>query len=558
MTASTIQSQVSELLCEDSNYHIGPVIALQDGSLFTIMVVTKKHIKTLDDNISSHYVMGRQSFDGGRTWGNPETIVAFPPQPGWIAGTHVLQSREGYVHVFSLRITRYKWETGEFAGDILHTRMDDIHGTNATTQKVECLDRYTGAINSLLQTKSGRIVVPFSTLVRSETGDYSYFVSSTIYSDDEGATWQASNDVAVKDGETYLESGAIEPIVLELANGSILMLIRTTLGRFFYALSADGGATWSEAKRTAFRSSNSPTSLLRLADGSLLKIWNHCDGHPLHTVISYARQTLHAAISDDEGATWHGYREIVRRLPDDPADTHLAYPFPTAIGTDDVLVKLFSVNSRRGESWNEPLAKMIRFSPSFLRETKLAERFADGLGAWSTAGNCRVDDGEGPAGGRKLVLTAEAGVPAAACLNFPYGSSGRVRLEYAAEAEAAAGDMGVGGARLVLSERYIDPFHYTNGGEGAERLREAVLRECAVVALAPALVARQAALELAWDANSKELRATDAAGTRTYALAGECGGFGYVTLVADSGRLTIAGVEAESLRGGRSGIEFGG
>ncbi|MBO9608309.1 MAG: exo-alpha-sialidase [Paenibacillaceae bacterium] len=548
MTASTIQSQVAEQLCEDSNYHIGPVIELQDGSLFTIMVVTKKHIKTLDDNISSHYVMGRQSFDGGRTWGNPETIVAFPPQPGWIAGTHVLQSREGYVHVFSLRITRYKWETGEFAGDILHTRMDDIHGTNATTQKVECLDRYTGAINSLLQTKSGRIVVPFSTLVRSDTGDYSYFVSSTIYSDDEGATWQASNDVAVKDGETYLESGAIEPIVLELANGGILMLIRTTLGRFFYALSADGGATWSEAKRTAFRSSNSPTSLLRLADGSLLKIWNHCDGHPLHTVISYARQALHAAISDDEGATWHGYREIVRRLPDDPADTHLAYPFPTVLGTGDVLVKYFSVNSKRGESWNEPLAKMIRFSPSFLRETKLTERFADGLDAWSTAGDCRVDEREGAAGGRQLVLTAEAGVPAAACLNFPYGSSGRVRLEYAA---------GASGSRLVLSERYIDPFHYTNGKEGAEQLREAVLRECAVVALAPtaaALGAGRAALELAWDAGSKELRATDASGTRTYALADDCGGFSYVTLVADSGSLTVAGVDAESLRGGCSGM----
>ncbi|WP_135556001.1 sialidase family protein [Paenibacillus cymbidii] len=555
MTASTIQSQVAEQLCEDSNLHIGPVIELQDGSLFTIMVVTKKHIKTLDDNISSHYVMGRQSFDGGRTWGNPETIVSFTPQPGWIAGTHVLQSREGYIHVFSLRITRYKWESGEFAGDILHTRMDDIHGTNATTQKVECLDRYTGAINSLLQTKSGRIVVPFSTLVRSETGDYSYFVSSTIYSDDEGATWQASNDVAVKDDETYLESGAIEPIVLELVNGSILMLIRTTLGRFFYALSADGGATWSEAKRTAFRSSNSPTSLLRLADDSLLKIWNHCDGHPLHTVISYARQALHAAISDDEGATWHGYREILRRLPDDPADTHLAYPFPTALGTGDVLVKLFSVNSKRGESWNEPLAKMIRFSPSFLRETKLAERFLDGLDAWSTAGDCRVDGlGSTADGGRRLVLTAEAGVPAAACLNFPYGSSGRVRLEYAAG--AAAGDAGASGARLVLSERYIDPFHYTNGKEGAEQLREAVLRECAVVALATAAPGAdgRAALELAWDAASKELRATDAAGTRTYALADDCGGFSYVTLVADSGSLTVVGVDAESLRGGCSGM----
>ena len=154
-------------------------------------------------------------------------------------------------------------------------------------------------------------------------------------------------------------------------------------------------------------------------------------------------------------------------------------------------------------------------------------------------------------------MTAEAGVPAAACLNFPYGSSGRVRVEYAAG--AVAGDAGASSARLVLSERYIDPFHFTNGKEGAEQLREAVLRECAVVALAPspaaaALGAGRAALELAWDADSKELRATDAGGTRTYALADDCGGFSYVTLVADSGSLTVAGVEAESLRGGCSGM----
>lgn len=559
MNTLKINSAVAEWLYEDSNYNIGPVLVLRDGSLFTIMCTTKRSLKPLDRAVSSHYVMGRQSVDGGRTWSRPETIIEFPPQPGWICGTHLLQSREGTMHIFSIRIHRYDWENSDFQGDILHTRMDDIHGTNAVTQKVDCLDRYTGAINSLLQTASGRLVVPFSTLIPREDGVHWHFVCSTIYSDDEGRTWHASNDLAVSDGETHLESGAIEPIVHELDDGRVLMLIRTTLGRFYYALSADGGATWGAVKRTPFLSSNSPTSLVSLENGDLVKIWNHCDGYPLHDVISYARQVLHAAVSEDGGQTWSGYREIVRRRPDDPANTHICYPFPTALGGDEVLVKYFTVQSKDGETWAEPYAKLIRFSASFLKERTRVEDFRGGLDAWSTGGRVTLETDalagstiagdSGKAGVPVMQIAAGRGETAVASWNFPYASAGSLKLRLQ--------PLGAARIKLVLSERYLDPHHFTCGEEAVQQMKEAVLTACALIEWQGAAGAGTE-LELTWqrgqDRMELHFRGT---GEAQVAVNGDAGGYSYLTVwleaaeEAEEQLLLVDRVEAESHQGGQ-------
>ncbi|RAV11485.1 sialidase family protein [Paenibacillus contaminans] len=560
MQSHMIHSAVAELLYEDSNYNVGPVIVLSDGSLFTIMGATKKSLHSLDRTISSHYVFGRQSFDRGRTWTNPETIVSFPRQPGWISGVHLLQSRDGFVHVFSIRITAYNWEENDFQGDILHTRMDDIHGTNAVTQKVMCLDRYTGAINSVLQTSGGRIVVPFSTLVQSGNGESLCFVCSTIFSDDEGMTWQVSNDLSVSDGETHVETGAMEPIIGELDNGSLLMLIRTTLGHLYYALSADGGASWGEVKRTGFRSSNSPSSLVRLDNGDLVKIWNHCEGYPSNEAISisYARQAMHAAISEDGGITWNGYREIVHRRTDDPADTHISYPFPTAFGGDDVLVKYFTVQSKDGEAWIEPHAKIVQFSATFLKERTMTEWFDRGLAAWTTGGRgVSVSEEEGKP---VMQLAAEASSEtgnetAVACLNFPYGSAGSLRITM-----KAASDLS--GAKLILSELYIDPVHYTSSDEAVRQITEKVLQQCIVIDLTGSADLWRELL-VSWDVAVQVVHVTaaDGTGSKSIAIRGKVGGYSYATLCVESAngkreQLSIAMVKAESHRGGVSDIDM--
>src|SRR4029079_4003474 len=136
------------------------------------------------------------------------------------------------------------------------------------------------------------------------------FDSSALYSDDNGNTWIQSESVLrtpTPDIETI--EGAVEPVVLELKDGRVWMLIRTQMGRFYQSFSADGGNTWSSTVPTSLISSDSPPGLVRLSDGRIVMILNRCLRFPY----AYGgRHVLHAAISNDEGRSWHGYREVVR------------------------------------------------------------------------------------------------------------------------------------------------------------------------------------------------------------------------------------------------------
>ena len=65
--------------------------------------------------------------------------------------------------------------------------------------------------------------------------EYTYmgdFSSTSMYSDDNGETWHQSPDilsVQTPDLHTY---GADQPMVIQLKDGRVWMLMRTQLGRF--------------------------------------------------------------------------------------------------------------------------------------------------------------------------------------------------------------------------------------------------------------------------------------------------------------------------------------
>src|SRR5260370_24478010 len=106
------------------------------------------------------------------------------------------------------------------------------------------------------------------------------------------------------------------------------MLMRTQRGRFYESFSPDG-AKWSPAKPTTLISSDSPAALLRLKDGKILLFSNACLRYPY----AYgARNVLHIAVSEDEGRTSPGFREVARdhrrnQPPSIHADTGVACSF---------------------------------------------------------------------------------------------------------------------------------------------------------------------------------------------------------------------------------------
>jgi hypothetical protein len=90
--------------------------------------------------------------------------------------------------------------------------------------------------------------------------------------------------------------------------GRVWNLVRVQWGSFYESFSGDG-SRFSEPQPAALVNSDSPAGLTRTDDGRLVLLWNNCQRY------SYAlggRQVLHAAVSEDEGKTWIGYREVMR------------------------------------------------------------------------------------------------------------------------------------------------------------------------------------------------------------------------------------------------------
>jgi len=439
----TQKYQHCDLLYEDGANNMSRVIQLEDGSLFTLTNLSRQ-IRNTGPHTKHQFVFSRRSFDGGKTWTMPYPLFEIPETKAYVRAMPFMISKEGFLHVFMVRIKVYDFKSAEFEGDILHARMEDISGKNLKIQKIECLDRYTGALNNLIQLESGRLVIPFSTLKKGEQT----FVSNTIYSDNEGTSWEVSNDISVISDETHIESGAVEPVIAEVEENKLVMIIRTVLGSFYYSVSYDGGATWSKAEKTKIKSSNAPAVLQKMKDGRILMSWNNCNGSPMRGVrYSMARQCLHAAVSDDGLKTLKGCRVIVKKEKGDPDNVLNCYPYVDASLNNEAIIRLMTVQSKEKEDWVEPSAKLIKLPLEFLEEDSIYDDFKDELNNWVTdykqSEIINIDNE------KALCVKSTNDSDGYAMINFPYGQKGKIKIQYQTDVEFTA-------AQLILSDNYID------------------------------------------------------------------------------------------------------
>ncbi len=441
------------ILAERHNpgHPIHNIARLSDGRYLVANIETEGDPEAaFDDPWTGGRMFGHFGRGEPPVWDDPIPLMDLPMSTGTWGGPMTFADRDGNIHLIGVRnLVRAKgsWSDGvpgDVRMDLWHAASRDGGTTWEQPKRVEFGRDYTGAFNSIIQLRSGRIVVPISYLAAERTGGM--FVAKVAYSDDAGRTWlHDSTDLPIDVGGRFGESGAIEPVVVERNDGKVWMVIRTQYGIFYESFS-DDGRIWSEPEPTSFKASNAPAQVVRLSDGRLVLIWNHSVGPPYRDgYISYARQVLNAAISGDDGKTWHGYREVVRLRPTDAPDDHVRYPMVVEMSDGRLLLSFHCVDVHPRRSWYEYTV----FDPDRLNETTDRDDFTSGLDGWSVTGVSGVDTAsvEG-----EMALSLRRGDTSAvgATRNFPYGRRGTVKFELRRGAGASPID-------LVLNETFLMP-----------------------------------------------------------------------------------------------------
>jgi len=291
---------------EHPRYTEGSIVEVKPGEL---LHATTEFSETSSDFAKAH-IIARTSFDGGQTWGPVRELqpnigklnvlgttlrwlphaVGEPRRLGMLYSvTHSYQSIQNFLKVST--------DCGQTFGDSILT-------TPHPGYNIIVSDRMT-------RLKSGRILLPCS--FTTDIDKVNHMVCFSYFSDDGGRTWQKGT------GEVDLpKRGAMEPDVVELCDGRLLMIMRNQLGTISTSYSSDAGDTWSAPKSLAnIKAPESPATIRVIpATGDLLLVWN--DAYVPDADHGGPRTPLTAAISTDNGETWR-YK---RNLEADSSRTH--------------------------------------------------------------------------------------------------------------------------------------------------------------------------------------------------------------------------------------------
>lgn len=272
------------------------ICELADGSLLIAY-----HRTTRVDFSGDYSTWTRVSRDGGGTWSEPRLVDAHLQAPGllWL-------ERDGLL-LNGCTVMDEHWSTTMRLFRSLN------NGTNWVEQKPIWERskgiRLQGGCASLVRLKSGRLICPvFGTdIVAADYGAATEAMKAWCYlSGDSGKTWKEGK------GKVSLpKRGAMEPSVAELADGTLVMTVRTQLGFVYVSKSSDHGQTWSEAWSSGLEAPEAPLTMAAFPDGKTLLL-AYCSGKfdPNHHH-SGERTPLSLAVSKDSGRSWRKLSDLV-------------------------------------------------------------------------------------------------------------------------------------------------------------------------------------------------------------------------------------------------------
>ncbi len=266
--------------------HQGPFVTTADGGVLCIDAAN-----------------AQRSTDEGRTWSS-SALFAEPAKFSVSNERALLRTKEGVIISAWMNSTERAqpvgWHWGEKGVDwkafVLPTyscRSTDDGKTWETPVKLS--DPWCGCIHSMIQMKSGRIV-----LVGQEIIPQWRHATVMWVSDDLGKSWQRGDMLDYGVG-THDHAGSLEGTVIERKDGSLYLLLRTESGFLWQATSRDG-LKWEGLRQTKIASVTCCPQMARLSDGRIALLWNAPPRHDPNSGAS--RVELSLAFSTDETATW--------------------------------------------------------------------------------------------------------------------------------------------------------------------------------------------------------------------------------------------------------------
>lgn len=305
----------------------------------------------------------------------------------------------------------------------------------------------------------------------------------TWYSDDGGLSWNRSNKVnsppheagGIHHGRRW-NHGMVEGTLVELNDGRLWMVARTAQDQHYETFSDDFGETWSPAKPSRFYGTITMPTFHRLEDGRLLFFWSNTT--PLPEVkrlkkrggedVFTNRDALHAAISEDDGQTWIGFREVV--LDEHRNDSDYAVtPGSNDRGKHQCEVIQLDNNRVLFSTGQHPLhRKLMVMDVRWLYEKeRYSDLRTDGTRDWSThqyinkiVGHCgynRTPGARVESGALRVLRgndTSLTNPNQGATWNFPAGKSGKVTFGIQLESNESK-------ARVCLADRWFNPTDET-------------------------------------------------------------------------------------------------
>ena len=283
------------------------IAELSDGRL---MVVYHKYDQGKDAGHDHGIcrIFSKSSKDGGKTWQQGRMLVDVAPGDMNVQAPALLRLKSGRLLLNCLRAHKSGRSSTMclFASDDEGKSFSELDPVWRRS-KGQLLQ---GGASSLVELESGRILLP----MHGGSGNQWRQKNSAwcFVSDDKGKSWRRSAAVDLP------KRGAMEPSVAQLADGTLLMSLRTQLGGPYLSRSTDEGMTWSEAVFSGFEGGESCTCLRRIpGTKNIVLFWNNSKYDDKHHHFG-ERTPLTAAVSSDNGHSWR----TIGNIADDPKDEY--------------------------------------------------------------------------------------------------------------------------------------------------------------------------------------------------------------------------------------------